>query len=360
MANDVFANGREISCKAADGKSICAFPDVCMTPPENPATPPGVPVPYPNTGRAKDMTSGSKSVKISKKEVVLKNKSYFKKSTGDEAGSAAKKGVVTSVNRGKVYFTSWSMDIKVEGENVVRHMDMTTHNHMSFPGSTPPWAYADSQAKTAIKDCQAEVNNAKTACKGRKTKQRQCEHKPCRDAKRCLLVTYNQGTRKGKKSQVACCPGEQPHHLVEAHCFYKVGSRGEYTDRMVKAPPGKRAYVDNDAPCVCAKGARHKEEHGQFHAFQQRVEAAHDKENGGWTYADARDTGAAAQKAVNPQCSKDCTKAQLDAYHKDRCGLDDNTPLRTDPDAATRSAGTLAPAQKAAITKLIKASLGIG
>ena len=25
MANDVFANGREISCKAGDGKSICAF-----------------------------------------------------------------------------------------------------------------------------------------------------------------------------------------------------------------------------------------------------------------------------------------------------------------------------------------------
>ena len=58
MSNDVFANGMEISCKAADGKSICAFPDVCMTPPENPATPPGVPVPYPNTGMASDTTSG--------------------------------------------------------------------------------------------------------------------------------------------------------------------------------------------------------------------------------------------------------------------------------------------------------------
>ena len=42
MGNDVFANGREVSCKKADGKSICAFPDVCFTPPENPATPPGV------------------------------------------------------------------------------------------------------------------------------------------------------------------------------------------------------------------------------------------------------------------------------------------------------------------------------
>src|SRR5512134_1309044 len=111
MGNDVFANGREISCKAADGKSICAFPDVCMTPPENPATPPGVPVPYPNTGLASDTTSGTTTVKITGKEVMLKNKSYFKKSTGDEAGCAAKKGFVTSVNRGKVYFTAWSMDV---------------------------------------------------------------------------------------------------------------------------------------------------------------------------------------------------------------------------------------------------------
>ena len=97
MGNDVFANGREVSCKAADGKSICAFPDVCMTPLENPATPPGVPVPYPNTGMASDATSGSKTVKISGKEVMLKNKSYFKKSTGDEAGRAAKKGADFSV-----------------------------------------------------------------------------------------------------------------------------------------------------------------------------------------------------------------------------------------------------------------------
>ena len=39
MSNQVYANGREVACKAAAGKSICAFPDVCMTPPENPATP---------------------------------------------------------------------------------------------------------------------------------------------------------------------------------------------------------------------------------------------------------------------------------------------------------------------------------
>ena len=62
MADDVFANTREITCQAGSSKSIAAFPDVCMTPPENPATPPGVPVPYPNFGMASDTTEGSKSV----------------------------------------------------------------------------------------------------------------------------------------------------------------------------------------------------------------------------------------------------------------------------------------------------------
>src|SRR3954469_14440388 len=91
VANKIFANGREVACKAGSGKTICAMPDVCFTPPENPATPPGVPVPYPNTALASDTTDGSKTVMISDKEVMLKNKSHFKKSTGDEAGCAAKK-----------------------------------------------------------------------------------------------------------------------------------------------------------------------------------------------------------------------------------------------------------------------------
>ncbi len=138
MPNEVYANNREVACKAGSGKSICAYPDVCFTPPENPATPPGVPVPYPNTGMDSDAAEGSRSVQISGAEVMLKNISYFKQSTGDEAGCAAKKGVITSVNRGKVYFVAWSMDVKVEGENVVlRHLDMTTHNHASPVANTP-------------------------------------------------------------------------------------------------------------------------------------------------------------------------------------------------------------------------------
>lgn len=147
MSNAVYANNKEVSCKQAAGKSICAFPDVCMTPPQTPATPPGVPIPYPNTGMASDTSDGSSTVKISGEEVMLKDKSNFKKSMGDEAGAAPMKGVVTHKNTGKVFFTMWSMDVKIEGENVVRMLDLTTHNHAgSKPGNTPPWPYTDKVA----------------------------------------------------------------------------------------------------------------------------------------------------------------------------------------------------------------------
>lgn len=161
MANKVYANMMEVSCKAASGKTICAFPDVCMTPPMTPATPPGVPIPYPNTGMATDATDGSTSVQISGKEIMLKNKSSFSKSSGDEAGSAPKKGVVTSKNMGKVFFNMWSMDVKVEGENVVRHLDITTHNHASMPGNSPPMPHMDGMAPPAMG---ADTGDAPVAC----------------------------------------------------------------------------------------------------------------------------------------------------------------------------------------------------
>jgi hypothetical protein len=36
MGMDVYANSMAIACKAADGKTIAAFPDVCFTPPTAP------------------------------------------------------------------------------------------------------------------------------------------------------------------------------------------------------------------------------------------------------------------------------------------------------------------------------------
>ncbi len=129
----VFANGLEVSSKAQNNKIIAAFPDTCMTPPENPATPPGIPVPYPAFGLDTETKNGTGTVKIGGKTVSQKNLSYYSKTTGTEAGCAAKKGVVTSTNTGKAYAASWSNNVKAEGEPVARMSDRATVNHAS-PG----------------------------------------------------------------------------------------------------------------------------------------------------------------------------------------------------------------------------------
>ena len=131
MSNKVYANNNEIACKSGNDKVIASFPDVCLSPPSPPAGP--IPVPYPDSSFSKDMKSGSKKVKIDGKEVMLKDKSYYKSSPlGDEAATKSLgAGVITHVITGKTYFVGWSMDVKFEGKNVDRHLDLTTSNHAS-------------------------------------------------------------------------------------------------------------------------------------------------------------------------------------------------------------------------------------
>jgi len=318
MGNNVFANGREVSCKAGDGKSICAFPDVCMTPPENPATPPGVPIPYPNTGMAKDTAGGSKSVKISKKETMLKNQSHFKKSMGDEAGSAAKKGVVTSVNRGKIYFTSWSMDVKFEGKNVVRHLDMTTHNHASLPSNTGPWPYADAQAVAPGGACHEESKAIKRSGKCSEPVAEDTSKACCSVPERqCVMVPF-------KDRKTKCCrKGRETtgHHPLPVQEICEEGSRSEG-----KAIPseGHERYDDDAAPTICVKGHYHRSryasgelmEHGLFgNAYRAGRDAAL-AAGRRWNYDTASEVGAeAVEKETNKVCSKKCIKHQLDDYH---------------------------------------------
>jgi hypothetical protein len=328
MSNNVFANGREISCKKADGKSICAFPDVCFTPPDKvPPTPIGVPIPYPNTGMSTDTTSGSKKVKISGQEINLKNKSYFKKSTGDEAGCAQKKGIITSVNRGKVYFTMWSMDVKVEGENVVRHLDLTTHNHASMPGNSPPWPYIDSAAFEGIGPCadlakKLEENcadKAVTNSKGRVTSRTRkqtmdamCDKGKCEETLKCVLT---------KKRPNNCCPDKNgkkptPHHVVPASQF------NDANGNALSFKSGRR-YSYYKAPCICAEGNSHSVgKHGEIHGeTNTRTRAFLGVPPGKaipdqrWPVTFSERIGAEAVEAATG-CPKACTQAQVRAGHE--------------------------------------------
>ena len=83
----VYANGlRNLRQEAGQQDHRGKLPDTCMTPPENPATPPGVPVPYPSFGTDGDLTNGTSTVKIGGETVSKKNLSYYSKTTGTEAG----------------------------------------------------------------------------------------------------------------------------------------------------------------------------------------------------------------------------------------------------------------------------------
>lgn len=312
MANDVFANGREVSCKAADGKTICCFPDVCFTPPQTPATPPGVPIPYPNTAFAKDTTSGSKKVKISNKEVMLKNKSYFKTSTGDEAGCAPKKGIVTSKTKGKAYFTSWSMDVKVESANVVRHMDMTTHNHASLPANAPPWMHLDEMSAAVQQACSKDIEELSDACEN--STPEACEPE-CYRKQKCILVP------KRRDSDRCCDPATTGHHMIEDH--WVTGLDDDFPTAQ-----GSTGY--GDAPTVCVHGGRNDSEHGIMHCIQGLYEESFmpGGPNSGktWDYQHGKEATLRAHSVAfhNSECERECLEAQLDDYY----GSDGSRPLK--------------------------------
>lgn len=342
MANEVYANGNEIACKAGAGKTICAMPDVCFTPPENPATPPGVPVPYPNTGLASDTTEGSKTVMISGKEVMLKNKSYFKKSTGDEAGAAAKKGVISSTNTGTVYFVKWSMDVKFEGENVDRHMDMTTNNHGSpTTNEAVPWMYSDAMITLGLdefSECAKDKQTIKDNCKkdGEEGKAEQCpgylnekvgvqrshftkgdeesrtvqagnkatavaEGNDCVKAMRCFLRPYSREI-PGKSG---CCPGQTPHHIPP--------------HSMVKHLPD---HSHGSALCVCLEGAsQHVGSHGKNHAALDHLASKEGVlDSKGQCTVKKYNEICAIAVAAQCGCKKECIEQQLNespAFKKD-------------------------------------------
>src|SRR3954451_7080458 len=137
MADNVFANGREIAAKSAENKVTAAFPDVCLSPPSPPAGP--VPVPYPNTSFSKDLHEGSQTVSLAGKPAALAQQSYYITSPlGDEAATRSfGANVITHQITGKTYFQLWSLDVLIEDKNVCRHLDLTTNNHSSMPPGNP-------------------------------------------------------------------------------------------------------------------------------------------------------------------------------------------------------------------------------
>jgi hypothetical protein len=281
-----------------------------------------------------------------------------------------------------VYFTKWSMDVKVEGENVVRMRDLTTPNHASVPGNTTPWPYIDEANVGLLKACEKEIEREQEACKDCTPNKKKedggrdpCEGvlmakpptgegidrsvaKPkadqlatltatndCLNARRCKLSPYKDvRDDKGKPVGKTCCEGQTPHHIVE---------KASFGDDMGKSPSarkpfaGMEQYNPDAAPCVCAEGTGHSMggTHELMHVFQKAstlgaIEGQTPTRmplSGGGTsdphptqnYQQARDTGTDAFQQVFPDagCSKECIQGQLDAYHNGR-GINDGTTVK--------------------------------
>lgn len=290
MANDVFANGMEIACKAGDAKVVAAFPDVCLSPPSPPAGP--VPIPYPVTSKASDTSNGSKSVKISGKEVMLKNKSYYKKCTGDEAATKSLgMGVITHCIQGKCYFASWSSDVKIEAYNVDRHLDIINSNGQSTTNQIG-WVNFDSTTFDKLGWCD-DVSE---------------EYR---------LVPYRTKRSKGELN----CPSPQTgHHLVPGHLMNPTSS-GKYG-----AGNGKCHH--NTAPVICVLGKNqfqltHYMAHFPADGFETLLSGAGQQ----YPYPDVLDNAArsAGMAVENEELEPghpayDCVKAQLDDYFE-KCGI---------------------------------------
>jgi len=160
MGCTVFANSNGLFHKGSNGKGV-AFPDVCLSPPPAPTGP--VPVPYPNKIAASDLIDGSKTVKIQGEPTALKDQSKVKTSTGDEGGNQGG-GVITHKTKGQAVATFWSLTVKIEGKNVVRHGDPAGQNC-----TTPPYNGLDSRLDV-VSAALEEAKDPEEECKKKYSK----------------------------------------------------------------------------------------------------------------------------------------------------------------------------------------------
>lgn len=128
MSKNVYANGREVVAVKDDNQILGAMPDICLSPPPPPAGP--VPIPYPDFAKASDTNDGTRDVHIGGDQVGIKSDSNLKQCNGDEAATKSfGMNVGSHCIQGKTIAQAWSFDVKFEGKNALRLLDLTTNNN---------------------------------------------------------------------------------------------------------------------------------------------------------------------------------------------------------------------------------------
>jgi len=161
MAVSIIVNKLTL-CHKGDGMgiSIATIPDVCKTPPGP------VPIPYPNISFARDLTKGTKTIKVDGGNMAANKGSRFSKSIGDEPGVAG--GVKSGTNMAESTWLSYSMDVFLEGKNACRLTDKMLMNHgntVNMSGFFTRWLQA---AKRGDIDCSALLEEIDRTLNGNK------------------------------------------------------------------------------------------------------------------------------------------------------------------------------------------------
>ena len=135
-SGEVYANYKTVAHKGA-GKLVVAFPDVVKSPDTRPATPPGVPVPYPSFGCAPE----DKGCQKAKVKAEIKNQKYTEVPREETPPSEELKKIQprteapTYPQKGKYYFAPVSpigpgeLDVKAEAGDALRFLELIERNH---------------------------------------------------------------------------------------------------------------------------------------------------------------------------------------------------------------------------------------
>ena len=241
------------------------------------------------------------------------------------------------------------MDVKIEGQNVDRHLDPMLHNEQCNPANTPPMTYVDASAFGTLADCTEDKNKMEAACDGKdpcpgvlnvpkKTQREQMDQSPskrmtafaphvdaiaavdgsrtakaaaaaeaeanasdCVQASRCYLRPYEPASGKD-----GCCPGQTGHHIPPKACFKKSG--GGYLGN----------YSPSSALCACMEGMnQHCGSHGKNHAaIEYLAEQKKMKPGDSCSVADYNKLCAETLEA-QCGCKKECIEAQLNKQAED-------------------------------------------
>ncbi|HEY8506020.1 MAG TPA: PAAR-like domain-containing protein [Gemmataceae bacterium] len=215
MGMTVYANNRLIIHKGDGLTETCPVPDFCKTP-----TPGGpVPVPYVNVAMDSDLAGGPKKVKV-EGNMPAHMKANLRMSTGDEGGTAGG-GVVSNKIKGKMTWVMGSMDVKFEGQGVIRFMDTCLHNgNAPNTGSQPhlggfQGSYPNVDETTQCVRCGQPIST-------HETKEIPQSEKSQKKAKKLLdrIEAANPGYLKKKGHMVGVlvvkCPGKKKSSLIAA------------------------------------------------------------------------------------------------------------------------------------------------